>query len=273
MNRLLHTTAAVGLALLAAAAPAAAQTAPPPHVPVPAGQLQHTVTVLTFPKRGNTFHHDTLRNERWIGASAGRELVTDVATGRVREDCQYTLKVARCWAAPLNLGEPRAGTLTIFPGNAAVLQSWADAGAGVKSLVGDPRGYHVTGSTTFLGRPATTLAQDAQRGPDGGIEHATVIAEADNWYPLFRDDVDADQPFHERDGRKGVEQVEQVTTTKVMEVLAPAGVKLTIGRHPHARVLDERPAAVARRRAARRPKPAPKRRPPIGYAAPAVAVR
>jgi hypothetical protein len=119
-------------------------------------------------------------HERWITATAGRELVTNTTTGKVREDCSYTLKVVRCWAAPLNRTEPRAGTLFIQPGAAALLQSWIDIGAGVKESIGRPRGYRITGSTTFLGRAAITLAQDAQRGPDGGIESASIVAEADN---------------------------------------------------------------------------------------------
>jgi hypothetical protein len=136
-----RTTAALGLALLSVAAPAAAQAQAPAHVPVPAGQLQHTVTDLTFPAAKNTFHHDALRNERWIGASAGRELVTNLSTGKVREDCQHTLTVVRCWAAPLNAREPAAGTTHILPGDPVLLESWDDVGAGVKALVGQSRGY------------------------------------------------------------------------------------------------------------------------------------
>jgi hypothetical protein len=234
---------------------------------VPAGQLQHTVTSITFPRAGNTFHHDDLRNERWITATAGRELVTDTTTGKVHEDCSYTVKVVRCWAAPLNRRQPGAGIIFIAPGNASVLQSWADVGAGVKSLIGDPRGYRITGQTTFLGRPAITLFQHAQRGPDGGIESASVIAEADNDYPLFRDDVDADQPFTSPSGHKGKERVEQVTRTRVMETISPAGVKLTIGRHPHAEVEDDRPGA---RRARARKRTAPTT-PPPGYGFPGAA--
>jgi hypothetical protein len=251
-----RTAAALGLALLSVAAPAAAHAQAPALVPVPAGQLQHTVTDLTFPAAKNTFHHDALRNERWIGASAGRELVTNVSTGKVREDCQYTLTQARCWAAPLNASEPAAGTTYIMPGNPILLESWDDVGAGVKELIGQSRGYTITGNTTFLGRPALTLDQVAQRGPDGGIASATVIAEADNYYPLFREDTDINQPYHKRDGSKGgLENVDQVTTTQAMEVISPAGVRLTIDAHPNAKVVDERPAAVAaRKRAAARRK-------------------
>jgi hypothetical protein len=270
-----RTTAALGLALLAVAVPAAAQAQAPAHVPVPAGELQHTVTDLTFPSAKNTFHHDALRNERWIGAGAGRELVTNVSTGRVREDCQYTLTEARCWAAPLNSKEPAAGTTYVMPGNPILLESWDDVGAGVKDLVGQSRGYSITGNTTFLGRPALTLNQAAQRGPDGGIESATVIAEADNYYPLFREDTDTNQPYHKLDGSKGgLENVDQVTTTQTMEVISPAGVKLTIDAHPKAKVVDERPAAVAARKkaAAHRKHKHPKRK-HSGYARKSVAQR
>jgi hypothetical protein len=244
-------TAALGLALLSVAAPVAAHAQAPAHVPVPAGQLQHTVTDLTFPTAKNTFHHDALRNERWIGASAGRELVTNLSTGKVREDCQYTLTEVRCWAAPLNSREPGAGTTHILPGNPILLESWDDVGTGVKALVGQSRGYSITGSTTFLGRPALTLDQVAQRGPDGGIASATVIAEADNYYPLFREDTDTNQPYHKLDGSKGgFENVDQVTTTQTMEVISPSDVKLTIDPHPRAKVVDDRPAAVAARKRA-----------------------
>jgi hypothetical protein len=239
---MLRIALSLALAVLAVA-PAGARAARPPHVPVPAGRLQHTVTTLTFPRSGNTFRHHNLRNERWITATAGRELVTDTTSGKVHEDCSYTVKVVRCWAAPLNHTEPRAGILFIQPGDAALLQSWIDIGAGVKESIGEPRGYRITGSTTFLGRPAITLAQDPQGSPDGGIARASIIAEADNDYPLFRDDVDTDQPYTSPSGRKGKERVEQVTRTRVMETISPAGVKLTIGRHPHAKVEDERPGA------------------------------
>jgi hypothetical protein len=244
MLRTIRTAIALGAALLLSAAPAGAAT----HVPVPAGQIQHTVTQISFPKSKNTFHHDGLRNERWIGATAGRELVTDTTTGKVREDCQYRIAVVRCWAAPLNKTEPAAGTTHIFPGDALLLQSWIDAGANVTALIGDPRGYRITGGTTFLGRPAITLLQQAQRGPDGGIESTSVIAEADNHYPLFSEVLDREQPYHHINGKRGKEQVDQVTTTKVMEVISPAGVKLTIARHPHAKVVDDRRLAAAARR-------------------------
>lgn len=240
MSRKIRWRAALGLALLAVAAPtAAADSAAPAHVPVPAGQLQHTVTELSWPASTNTFQHNTLRDQRWMTATAGRELETDVKTGKVKWDCQFRLTVVRCWDAPLTRRDPRAGTTYIFPGDARLLESWDDVGGRIKVLIGDPRGYHQTGTTTLLGHQAVTLAQDAQRGPDGGIASDTVIADAGNFYPLFREDIDKDQPFNDRKGHTGLEQVDERTTTKVMEVISPAGVKLTIGAHPHAKVVNE----------------------------------
>ena len=84
MLRTISPKAALGLTLICLAVPAAAHatsTAAGPHVPVPDGVLQHTVTQISFPPSKNTFHHDGLRNERWIGATAGRELVRLTAGG------------------------------------------------------------------------------------------------------------------------------------------------------------------------------------------------
>jgi hypothetical protein len=239
MSRKIRWRAALSLAVLSAVAPGAAQAAAIHHVPVPAGQLQHTVTELSWPVSNNTFQHNTLRDERWMTATAGREIQTDVKTGKVKFDCQFRLTVVRCWDAPISRREPRAGTTYVFRGDARLLESWDDVGAGVKDLIGNPRGYTQTGTTTFLGHQAVILAQPAQRSPDGGIASATVIADATNFYPLFREDIDKDQPFNDRKGHTGKEQVDERTTTKVMEVISPAGVRLTIGAHPHAKVVNE----------------------------------
>jgi hypothetical protein len=101
--------AALGVALISALVPGAAHAAGPAHVPVPGGQIQHTVTELSWPVSKNTFQHDTLRDERWMGATAGREIETDVKTGKVKWDCQFRLTVVRCWDAPITRREPRAG--------------------------------------------------------------------------------------------------------------------------------------------------------------------
>src|SRR3954471_8224542 len=122
----MRTTAALGLALFAAAAPAAAKAAAPDHTPVPAGQLQHTVTEISFPAAKNTFHHAGLRSEWWVTATAAREVVRNATTGNVGSDCQYTTTEVRCWDAPLSRRDPANGTIFIFPGQPRLLQSWAD---------------------------------------------------------------------------------------------------------------------------------------------------
>jgi hypothetical protein len=253
MSRTIRTTAALGLALLTVAAPAAAQSTPPAHVPVPAGQLQHTVTDTVSPATTNTFRLHSRQLERWMTADAGRELTTDLTTGKVIEDCQYTLTVNRCWVPSVDVlpGHPAVstpqGAIYVMPGNENVLVSWADAGADVKSLVGDPRGYSLTGTTTYLGHPALILNQATGKDADGGTSSATVFAEADNYYPLHIEDV-SDNPSTANNGPHGpkiIAHFDSITDTKTLETISPNGVQLTIDAHPGAKVIDERPAAVA----------------------------
>src|SRR6187399_1539520 len=53
MSRKIRWRAALSLAVLSAAVPGAAHAAAITHVPVPAGQLQHTVTELSWPVSTN----------------------------------------------------------------------------------------------------------------------------------------------------------------------------------------------------------------------------
>ncbi len=262
-RHLRRTAAALGAALLAAAVPAAARADAPSHVPVPAGQLQHTVTELSFPAAKNTQSFHALREERWMGAEAGRELTTDLTTGKVREDCQFTLTEDRCWAAPLNSIEPALGQIYVMPGTPLLLRSWADEGSGVKAML-DQGFYRVTGSTTFLGHAALTVADKGPSpAPDGGLATTSIIADAGTYYPLWREDRATDQPYTSEDGTKGKQQVDQVTETKVMEVISPAGVPLTIAAHPGAKVVVEGPgdaSAAARRKAAAKRRAAARRK-------------
>jgi len=250
MPRTTHLTIA-GLALLAALLPRAAQAADGAivHTPVPAGQLQHTVTLTSFPKNKNspvphhrladgTFPGDTLRTESWMGHNAGRTVTTDLMTHRIVSDCGYTLGVVHCFEAGNadrkgNNTAPH-GVIWIYPGDARLLQSWADAGAAIKSLLGIPKGYVQIGTTTYLGRPSVILQQGTQPAPGGvGTESETVIAEADNDYPLRTETISHNSNV----GKK--QHFDQVTTTKVLEVIKP-GVKLTIDRYPKAEIRDER---------------------------------
>jgi hypothetical protein len=255
MSSLTRTATAIGVALLAAALPAAAGAAQAPfvHTPVPAGQLQHTVTDVSYPAATNsqvphvaradgTFPGDTLRTESWIGATAGRKLTTDLMTGKIVSDCAFTTIDGHCFSAGNSDKDGHNiapnGVVWVFAGDASVLQSWTDFGNGIKDLIGDPRGYTQTGTTTYLGRPAIVLHQATAPAPGGvGTESETVIAEADNGYPLYRDTV-SDNP------NVGLTQhFDQVTETRVLETIAP-GVKLTIGYYPGAEVRDLRPTAA-----------------------------
>ncbi len=241
--------AVLGAALLA---PAAALARPPraddpPANPVPAGQMQHTVIETTFPPATNTPPKQNFRDERWVGHDAGRETVTDLPSGKVRSDCQVTVRVSRCYWAQIAPGVgPKAGEITIYDsGLGHLLRSWLDDSIGVRSLLQQGY-YHITGNTTFLGRPALTIGDNGPApSPDGGTATASVIVDADTYFTLWREDRNIDMPWRRADGTKGTQQVDQIAETKVMELVDPAGVKLTIGSYPGAKVTDERPAAVA----------------------------
>jgi hypothetical protein len=119
--------------------------------------------------------------------------------------------------------------------------------------------YHVTGNTTFLGRPAISIADNGPApSPDGGTATTSLIVDAATYFTLWREDRNIDMPLALPHGKTGKQQVDQIAETKVMELVDPAGVKVTIGSYPGAKVIDERPAAVARRKAAARRRAAAK---------------
>jgi hypothetical protein len=247
------TAAIAGAALLAAIVPAAARAGQraddPPQHPVPAGQLQHTVIETTFPPATNTSAHHSRREERWIGADAGRVIETDTTTGKTIHECEFTRSDASCWFAPEFRSDPPGGTILTGP-TRSVLRSWVDESEGVRSLLAQGY-YHIAGNTTFLGRPALLVADKGPSpSPDGGTGSASVIVDAATYFTLWREDRLIDSP-----ATKGKQSLDQITETKVMEVLSPDSVKLTIDSHPGAVVRDERAAAAkaaARRRAAAR---------------------
>jgi hypothetical protein len=249
--------AALGVALLvpSAALSRAPRADDPPQNPVPAGQLQHTVVETTFPADKNTHAIHGFRDERWVGHDAGRELITDTTTGKVRSDCQVTVTVSRCYSGQIAPGVgPKAGDISIYEGGLGhMLTSWLDDSVawGVRSLL-QQGFYHVTGNTTFIGRPALALADNGPSpSPDGGTETTSLIVDAETYVTLWREDRNIDMPaVHPPDRTVRKEQVDQIAETKVMEVIDPAGVKLTIGSYPGAKVTDMRPAAVAKRKAA-----------------------
>ena len=108
--------AAVLSVLLLAPAAASASGRNPPPIPVPAGQMQHTVIETTFPPDKNTHRIHGFRDERWVGHDAGRELITDTTTGKVRSDCHVTVKLSRCFWAQVRPGEGPKGTAMAMAG-------------------------------------------------------------------------------------------------------------------------------------------------------------
>src|SRR4029077_7050353 len=127
-----------------------------------------------------------------------RSIRTDLMTGKIVSDCGFTTTVVRCFESGNSDKDGHNiapnGVVWIYPGTDTVLQSWTDFGNGIKSLIGDPRGYTQTGTTTYLGRPAIVLHQATAPEAGGvGTGSETVIAEADNGYPLYRDTV-SDNP-------------------------------------------------------------------------------
>jgi hypothetical protein len=247
--------AVLGAALLAPVAALAGtpRADDPPQNPVPAGQLQHTVIETTFPADKNTHALHGFRDERWVGANEGREVITDTTTGQTRSDCHVTVGVSRCYWGQIAPGVgPKAGEIGIYSGGLGeLLRSWLDESMGVRSLL-DQGFYHVTGNTTFLGRPAISIADNGPApSPDGGTATTSLIVDADTYFTLWREDRNIDMPVvHPPDRTVRKQQVDQIAETKVMELINPAGVKLTIGSYPGAKVTDQRPAAVAKRKAA-----------------------
>ena len=249
--------AVLGAALLA---PAAALARPPraddpPQNPVPAGQMQHTVIETTFPADKNTSKHNGFRDERWVGTDAGRELVTDSTTGKVKSDCQVTVTVSRCYWAQIAPGVgPKAGTISIYDGGLGHLLSLlarrqrrlGRAEPAPAGLLPHHRQHHVH-------RPPGPHDRRQRSFPIAGRRHRHDLA--DRRCGHLRHALERD-PQHRHAGgaapdrtvRK--EQFDQIAETKVMEVIDPTGVKLTIGTYPGAKVTDERPAAVAKRKAA-----------------------
>jgi hypothetical protein len=224
MTRHLRSTTALGLALLAVAAPAAARAASglPAHVPVPAGQLQHTVIETFYPQAKNTQAHDTVRYESWMTAHAGRALESNVTTGKVKSDCQFRLgHDALCWT----YGHP--GVIHINPGDPSFLISWADRARIEKGQLA--LGMHLTGKTTYLGRPALTYVQDPDPTARGGTVTVTETVDAKTDYPLREETTIV----------SGNNHYDQILETKVMKLIRPHGVQLTMNPHPKARRVND----------------------------------
>src|SRR5919198_1853201 len=143
LKTLLAATAASGALAVPAVASAAEHPSLPAPIPVPAGQVQHTVTDTTF--RGHAPRHDV--TESWVSAHRARAVTRD-ANGKLVGECVVANERTRCYSAADN-------EITTFtssrpdPGWA----SWQYRGALIKAQI-DVGWYAIAGDTTALGRPA-----------------------------------------------------------------------------------------------------------------------
>jgi hypothetical protein len=177
-----YKTPPLPIALLTAAAlalPAAASASynPPWQViPVPAGEVQHTVTETTFQSNetvpGKT-PWDRIE-EKWAGTNAARNVLTNAENGQLISECTGTASSYSCYDADLDSGLQLSGA---EGPNTAPGQSWGTEGSKIKLEIA--KGWlRPTGSTTFLGRPANTYV-----GSSTEVQR-TVIVDAATGYPL-----------------------------------------------------------------------------------------
>ncbi len=218
MSRPLLTAAAATMALLgsAASADAASTRTLPDPIPVPAGQLQHTVIEHSFTSNISSVNSAT-RIERWATADAGRQVAYDARTGRVTSECVATRTTSTCW----NEGHG----IRTMKGAGPFLRSWAYEGRLIDQQV--DFGWYTWGEdTTFLGRAARTL-NDTHTGPtDATNIDNRIVADAETHYPLLRTVTGSESVQHE--GRQVTQTFEQVDKVTTFETLSAAGAKLTM---------------------------------------------
>jgi hypothetical protein len=217
LKTLLAATAASGALAVPAVASAAERPSLPDPIPVPAGQVQHTVTDATF--KGNytirgvvPWHHIT---ESWVSAHRARAVTRD-ANGKLLGECVVVNERTRCYSAADN-------EITTFtssrpdPGWA----SWQYRGALIKAQI-DVGWYAIAGDTTALGRPAKAL-----RDTHGDSSSTTsIVADAATLAPLVRTTTGSSHG-------KTFTQTESVTR---FETISARQAHFKMLRHPGAKV-------------------------------------
>ncbi|HEY3830313.1 MAG TPA: hypothetical protein VGL57_14055 [Solirubrobacteraceae bacterium] len=197
------------IAVLAAAAlalpPAASASSIPsyPLLPVPAGEVQHTVIETKF--EGSLALPGTTPweriEERWASAKASRSVLTNAYNGALISECTGTPSSYTCFNADEKDGTFLHGSEGL---NTAAGKTWETEGARIKLEIAS--GWlRLTGSTTFLGRPAKRYAGT------GNHTQFTVIADAVTDYPL--------QTTVALWG--GTQSDAQVSTVTTLEILSP----------------------------------------------------
>jgi hypothetical protein len=223
--------AAAALALPATAA--ASETRPWSLIPVPAGEVQHTVTETAFQSNvmaPGVTPWDRVQEE-WVSATAARSVDTSTQTGELLyEDV----------ATPTGHTGYNAETDTTFtaenPWVSCAGDSWQTEGSKIKSEIA--RGWlRAVGPTTYLGRPGEIYSGPAENGS------LRMVIDDATGYPL-------EQAVSFAYGSQTGTQVSKVTT---FEILSPAAAAPELRPGPH-------PGAVASRNSRPRRKAKPSRR-------------
>lgn len=216
--------AALAAAVLVPAA-AAATTAPKPkdfvqRYPVPAGQVQHTVTDNLQMRSGVPKLHN--RIEEWTATAASRTTVTNVITGRIAYECGSAGKAWNCFFPDEKVLEQGNGD------DALVNASWRDQAA-FWGVYDDLKGWAKVGPTVDIGRPATVYRQSSKVENDGKLQPITQTIDVDDEIGfILRSDITSTFP----DGST----LEAVTTVTTMETLPAAPVALGLVPHPGAKI-------------------------------------
>lgn len=233
------------LGLVAAAALAAPAAAP-------ASTIEHTVTTISF--EGNYSIEGVVprseRFERWVGDDRAHQLITASGTGALRGESAEEPGLFTSFDALRN----ELWTLTGANANSprgTFVRTLARQGADVKTQVA--KGWLVkTGDTTYLGRPAITLASSAGAPSEGGAK-TTVIADAETYAPYERVTTgrDAGRTFTQRET---VESVESLPLAGNEHLLAMGGAsagakRVTFSQYGQSLRSASKPKAAAKKKA------------------------
>lgn len=210
--------AALAAAALALPASAAAESQPnPPYalIPVPAGEVQHTVIETTFQSNVTVPGVTPWQRvqEIWAGAGASRTVLSNGENGQLLSECTSTVSSFYCFEADDN-GLVRSGT---GGPQVAAGRSWETEAGIVKQEIARG-GFQPTGNTTLLGRPA-----EIYTSPGSSEGRLTLVVDDATGYPLQQS-----VSF-----TNGTQTGSQVSTVKVFETMSPAAAAEDLAPRAH----------------------------------------
>lgn len=206
----LPLAALLATALALPAVASAANTQPWSVIPVPAGEVQHTVTQTVFQSNvtvpGETPWART--QESWDSADAFRNVMSDTSTGELLNEHAGTPSSCTAFIAERN---------TLFSCHMSpALESWETQASKIKQMIAKGE-LCLTGQTTFLGRPAYTYTGPAENG------QLRIVVDAATGYPL-------EQAVSFSYGSQTGTQVSTVTAFETLSPAAAAGYLVPQGR-------------------------------------------